>query len=51
MLKFETPNHGRVNGEAEVEVDAFLASALDGGEWSVTRADHFTSGREPPVLF
>jgi hypothetical protein len=28
----------------------FLTSALNGGEWSVTRSCRFTAGKEPPYL-
>jgi hypothetical protein len=36
-------------GGADVESHAFLTSALDGGEWSVSRTGRFTPGKEPLV--
>jgi hypothetical protein len=34
----------------EVEILAFLASELDGGEWSASRSGRFTPGKGPSVL-
>jgi len=31
-------------GEVNVQMYAFLTSALDGGEWSASRASRFTPG-------
>jgi hypothetical protein len=38
--------HNTINtyGGLETELRAFLASTLDGGEWSVSRHGRFTSG-------
>jgi hypothetical protein len=33
----------------EVWLSSFLASGLDGGEWSASRPGHFTPGETPPV--
>jgi hypothetical protein len=33
-------------GGVDVEFHTFLASALDGGEWSVSRPDRFTPGTQ-----
>jgi hypothetical protein len=31
----------------EVQVQVFLASALDGSEWSASRSSHFACGEKP----
>jgi hypothetical protein len=36
---------------AEVWIHAFLTSALDGGEWTVSRPGRFTPGNEPLVPY
>jgi len=32
----------------EVQLHAFLTSALDGGEWSSSRSGRYTPGKTPP---
>jgi len=34
----------------EVQLNAFLTSALDGGEWSASFPGRFTPGGKTPVL-
>jgi hypothetical protein len=34
-------------GVVKVKLHAFLTSALDGGEWSASRPDPFTPGKDP----
>jgi hypothetical protein len=36
-------------GEMEVELHAFLTSAVDGGEWLVSCPRRFTPGKEPLI--
>jgi hypothetical protein len=36
-------------GRVDVYVQIFLTSALAGGEWSASRPDRFTPGKEPSV--
>jgi hypothetical protein len=38
----------KIYGEVEVWLQPFLASALDGSEWSVSSLGHFITGKEPP---
>jgi len=33
-------------GEMEVQLYRFLTSLLDGGEWSTSRLDRFSQGKE-----
>jgi len=35
-------------GGVEIQLHAFLTSALDGGEWSASRPGHFTPGETAP---
>jgi hypothetical protein len=35
----------------EVQIHAFLTSALDGGEWSASRPGRFTSGETNPGTY
>jgi hypothetical protein len=36
-------------GGVDVQIEAFLTSALAGGEWSVSRPGHFTPGERALV--
>jgi hypothetical protein len=44
-LSLSTPQ--RHVGEAEEYIHTSLTLALDGGEWSKSLPDHFTTGKEP----
>jgi hypothetical protein len=45
----QAPLHKDVWGSVGI-VPTFLTSALDGGEWSVSRRGRFTPGRESVVF-
>jgi hypothetical protein len=39
----------KVYGGVDVYTHILLTSALDGGEWPVSRPGRFTPGKEPPL--